>query len=119
MIKLKPEGTRLADERNINSDLDKRIATAKAATERGHSSEEARAENRGWAVGIEFIGAVLVSGFIGWAIDNWAGLGTSPWAMIVLLFLGFIAGTRRALQTSKQFDSDPTTGGRNLDNGAH
>jgi ATP synthase protein I len=110
MSKLKPKGTRiLADERINDSDLDKRIAAAKAATERGHSSEEARAENRGWAVGIEFVGAVLVSGFIGWGIDNWSGLGTSPWAMIGMLFLGFIAGTRRALKTSQQFDADPAT----------
>lgn len=118
MSKLKPKGTRiLADERITDNDLDtrdldKRIAAAKAATDRGHSSEEARAENRGWAIGIEFIGAVLVSGVIGWAIDNWSGLGTSPWAMIGMLFLGFIAGTRRALKTSAQFDSDPATGGR-------
>lgn len=113
MSKLKPKGTRiLADERINDSDLDKRIAAAKAATDRGHSSEETRAENRGWAIGIEFIGAVLVSGFIGWAIDNWSGLGTSPWAMIGMLFLGFIAGTRRALKTSQQFDADPATGKR-------
>jgi ATP synthase protein I len=61
-------------------------------------------------VGIEFVGAVLVSGLIGWAIDNYAGLGTKPWAMIVLLVLGFAAGTRRAMKTSRQFDSDPDSG---------
>lgn len=66
---------------------------------------QANAESRGWAVGIEFVGAVLVSGFIGWLIDNYAGLGTSPWAMIVLLLLGFAAGTRRAMTTSRQFDA--------------
>ncbi len=96
----------MADERITDSDLDKRIAAAKAATDRGRTSAEAQSENRGWAVGIEFVGAVLVSGFIGWAIDTYAGLGTAPFAMIVLLFLGFIAGTRRALKTSAQFDAD-------------
>ncbi len=73
----------------------------------GSRTAEGRAETRGWAVGIEFVGAVLVSGFIGWAIDSWAGLGTRPWGMIVMLVLGFAAGTRRAMQTSAQFDSDP------------
>jgi ATP synthase protein I len=48
---------------------------------------------------------VLVSALLGWGIDRFAG--TAPWAMIVLLLLGFAAGTRRAMQTSKQFDADP------------
>ena len=88
-------------------DLDRRIAEAQAKQTRGISDAEGRAETRGWAIGIEFVGAVLVSGFIGWGIDNWAGLGTRPWGMIVMLVLGFAAGTRRAMQTSSQFDSDP------------
>ena len=68
---------------------------------------DGQSEGRGWAVGIEFVGAVLVSALIGWLIDTYAGLGTKPWAMIVFLLLGFAAGTRRAMQTSKQFDADP------------
>lgn len=101
----------MADDRQSGpDDLDRRIADAKAAHERGISSADGRAESRGWAVGIEFIGAVLVSGFIGWLIDRFAG--TAPWAMIVLLVLGFAAGTRRALRTSAQFDSDPETGSK-------
>lgn len=87
--------------------LDRRIAEAQAKHQRGISSAEGRAEARGWAVGIEFVGAVLVSGFIGWAIDNWANLGTKPWGMVVMLVLGFAAGTRRAMQTSAEFDTDP------------
>lgn len=101
----------MADDRQQGpDDLDRRIADAKASHERGISRAEGRAESRGWAVGIEFVGVVLVSGFIGWLIDNYAGLGTAPWAMIVLLVLGFIAGTRRAMTTSASFDSDPNTG---------
>lgn len=96
----------MADDRQ-KDELDRRIAEAKAANERGISTAEGRAESRGWAVGIEFVGAVLVSGFLGWLIDRW--LETAPWAMIVLLLLGFAAGTRRALRTSAQFDADPNT----------
>ncbi|MFO1256730.1 MAG: AtpZ/AtpI family protein [Sphingomonadaceae bacterium] len=88
-------------------DLDRRIAEAQAKHERGISRSQGSAESRGWAVGIEFVGAVLVSGFIGWVIDNWMGLGTRPWGMIVMLVLGFAAGTRRAMQTSRDFDTDP------------
>jgi ATP synthase protein I len=98
----------LSDNREKQSqELDRRIADAKSANSRGISNAEGNAESRGWAIGIEFVGAVLVSGFIGYAIDHYAGLGTAPWAMIVMLVLGFAAGTRRAMQTSAQFDADP------------
>jgi ATP synthase protein I len=100
----------LADDRqNGPDDLDRRIADAKAEVERPITNAEGVAESRGWAVGIEFVGVILVSGFIGWAIDNWAGLGTKPWAMIVLLILGFAAGVRRAMKTSAQFDANDST----------
>ncbi|HWW63949.1 MAG TPA: AtpZ/AtpI family protein [Sphingomonadaceae bacterium] len=104
----------MADDRRTDGDeLDRRIAEAKAAhEEHGLTVAQGRAESRGWAVGIEFVGAVLVSGLIGWAIDKYAGLGTAPWAMIVLLVLGFIAGTRRAMMTSKQFDAVSDDGDR-------
>ena len=85
--------------------LDRRIAEAKAASERPMAQPQA--EGRGWAVGIEFVGTVLVGALLGWLIDTYAGLGTRPWAMIVLLVLGFAAGTRRAMITSKQFDAEP------------
>ena len=87
--------------------LDRRIAEAKAAQQRGSNAAEARSESAGWAIGIEFVGAVLVSGFIGWAIDAHAGWHTSPFAMIIMLVLGFAAGTWRAMKTSSQFDAEP------------
>jgi ATP synthase protein I len=101
----------LSDDRN-SDDLDRRIAAAKAENARGVSRSQGAAESRGWAVGIEFVGVVLVSGFIGWLVDNYAGLGTRPFAMIAMLVLGFAAGTYRAMKTSAQFDADPTTGNK-------
>lgn len=96
----------MADDRRTDGDeLDRRIADAKAQHQRGVSPAEGRAESRGWALGVEFVGAVLVSAFIGWLIDRFAG--TSPWAMIVFLLLGFVTGTYRAMKTSRQFDSNP------------
>ena len=100
----------MSDDRNIkdaneeSGALDARIAAAKAANAR-KPMVDSQAEGRGWAIGIEFVGAVLVSAAVGWGIDKFAGTG--PWAMIVLLVLGFAAGTRRAMTTSKQFDADP------------
>ncbi|QDM40285.1 MULTISPECIES: AtpZ/AtpI family protein [Bacteria] len=95
------------NDHNPGDDLDRRIADAQARQHQGVTNAQGQAETRGWAVGIEFIGAVLVSGFIGWAFDNWAGFDSAPWGMIVMLVLGFAAGTRRAMKTSAQFDSHP------------
>lgn len=103
----------MADQNDHNpDDLDRRIADAQARQHRGVTNAQGQAETRGWAVGIEFIGAVLVSGFIGWAFDRWAGLDTAPWGMIVMLVLGFAAGTRRAMKTSAEFDSHPGNDGQ-------
>ncbi len=44
----------------------------------------------GLRIGIELVTAVLVAGGLGWAIDRW--LGTRPWVMLVMLFLGIAAG---------------------------
>jgi ATP synthase protein I len=97
----------LADDRqNESDDLDRRIAQAKAAHEAPMTHAEGAAESKGWAVGIEFVGTVLVSAFLGFFLDQW--LETTPWLMIVFLLLGFAAGLRRAMATSKQFDTDPT-----------
>ncbi len=46
----------------------------------------------------EFIVAIIVGAGIGYAIDT--VLGTSPWGMIVLLFLGFGAGALNALRSA-------------------
>lgn len=93
----------LADDRQTD-DLDARIAKAKAAHEGGVTNAEGAAESRGWAIGIEFVGVILVSTFIGWGIDRAAG--TAPWVMIGMLILGFAAGVYRAMKTSAQFDAD-------------
>ena len=101
----------MADDRqNSDDDLDRRIRDAKAAHDRDTSPAQGMAESRGWAVGIEFVGTVLVGAFIGYLLDRW--LDTAPWLMIVLLLLGFAAGLRRAMVTSKQFDTDPTNDDR-------
>jgi ATP synthase protein I len=43
-----------------------------------------------WRIGLELMVAVGVGTGAGWAIDRW--LGTRPWGMIILFFLGVAAG---------------------------
>jgi ATP synthase protein I len=52
-----------------------------------------------WRIGVELVVAVVVGTGIGWAID-WA-LGTRPWAMVVLFFLGVAAGMLNVWRTVK------------------
>ena len=44
----------------------------------------------GFRIGVEFVVAIGVATALGWAIDRW--LGTRPWGIIVLFFLGVGAG---------------------------
>ena len=44
----------------------------------------------GFRIGIEFVVAIIVATGLGWAIDSW--VGTRPWGMIVMFFLGVGAG---------------------------
>jgi ATP synthase protein I len=43
-----------------------------------------------WRIGLELVVAILVGTGIGWALDRW--VGTRPWGMIVMFFLGTAAG---------------------------
>ncbi len=83
----------LADDRqNGPDDLDARIARAKAEHSTGVTSAEAaskaarlgdqdRVRRRRPRLGRDRLG-----------IDNYAGLGTKPWAMVGMLVLGFVGG---------------------------
>lgn len=77
-------------------DLASRIASAKRerllADNRsaGGNSGSSEGMNRGIRIGSEFVAAVLVGAVIGYLID--LGLGTSPWAMLIMLMMGFAAG---------------------------
>src|SRR5262245_14253966 len=44
----------------------------------------------GFRIGIEFVVAIVVATGLGWAVDR--GLGTRPFATIVLFFLGVAVG---------------------------
>lgn len=48
----------------------------------------------------EFMAAIIVGGVLGYALD--AALGTRPWAMIVLLMIGFAAGVLNVMRAAAQ-----------------
>jgi ATP synthase protein I len=67
----------------------------------------------GFRIGIELVVAVVVATAIGWAIDRW--LGTRPWGMIVLFFMGVAAGMlnvyRAVTGTGRAVGYRPPVGG--------
>lgn len=83
--------------RALGQKLDKVQDEAKAA-ERAQPSNDVNAQGMRLAFRIvsEFVSGVLVGAGLGWLIDYW--LGTSPWGMIVLLLLGFVAGVLNVLR---------------------
>src|SRR3990172_2434307 len=69
------------DKQDRNSGAPKPGMTAK-----GKSSATASALR----AGTDLVAALVVGGFLGYWVDQW--LGTTPWGMIILFFLGFGAG---------------------------
>ena len=54
----------------------------------------------GWRIGVEMIVAIAVCVLIGRAIDSW--LDSYPWALIVMFFLGAMAGLRNVYRTTQE-----------------
>lgn len=68
----------------------------KSAARDGHD-ENYRLGNR--VLG-ELIGGIAGGALVGWVIDRLAG--TSPWALLVMLFLGIIVAFRNIIRISNQ-----------------
>lgn len=79
-------------------ELGKKIREARERQARDNPKKESPAasgkENPGvgqaMRAATDLVAALLVGGFLGYWIDQW--LGTKPWAMLILFFLGFAAG---------------------------
>lgn len=77
-------------------ELDQKIKEARARQEPSGSGvgktlgSDSNAARMAFRASIELVSAVVVGGLLGYWIDQW--LGSTPWAMIIMFFLGFIAG---------------------------
>ena len=76
----------------LGESLEARRAAEEAAKPRGRPSGFAQATK----IASEFVAGVIVGGGLGWGIDKAAG--TSPWALIVFVLLGFAAGVLNVLR---------------------
>ncbi len=51
------------------------------------------------------IGSLVGSALIGWCIDRW--IGTAPWGLIVMLFLGIAVAFRQIIRLTSKRPGDP------------
>jgi ATP synthase protein I len=86
---------------------DARLESLDERLGRLQQAEDKRAKKRqgdpSWRAGqlvlSHLIGAPLGAGILGWLLDRW--LGTKPWLMLAMLFLGFAVGVFDVLRISK------------------
>jgi len=92
----------LQEDARLNS-LDERLRQAKSeeAVRNGGGTDKGQADyNLGNRVLAELIGGMAGGALIGWVLDRF--LGTSPWLLLALLFLGIIAAFRNIIRISNQ-----------------
>ena len=53
----------------------------------------------------DLLGLPFGGGLIGWLLDRW--LGTAPWIMLAMLFLGFGLAVRNVMRIAKQGSNGP------------
>lgn len=90
-------GGRISKARH-NAGLEKTAAELDAL-ERGAGADLGAA----WRISIEIVVALVVCTAIGWALDYW--FGTTPWLMLLFLFLGGAAGINNAVRTALRMDA--------------
>ena len=110
-----PEDARLT---SLNRRL--RQAQAEEAARKGRPDAE-RSRHLVRSVGTrllyDLIGLPFGGGLIGWLLDRW--LGTAPWVMQAMLFLGFGLAVRNVMRVAKTGQDEAPgkldSGGRNQD----
>ncbi len=92
----------LPEDARLNS-LDERLRRAKSgeAIRAGGGEDKGEDDYRlGNRVLAELIGGMAGGALIGWVLDRF--LGTSPWLLLALLFLGTIAAFRNIIRISNK-----------------
>ncbi|KQU62176.1 MULTISPECIES: AtpZ/AtpI family protein [Sphingomonas] len=84
------------------SALDERLREARVqeAARSGVKVDTDRGYSQGNRVISALIGSLVGSALIGWCIDRW--FGTTPWGLIVLLFLGIAVAFRQIIRIGNE-----------------
>ena len=94
-----------SDDANLSArlkSLDARLGHAAGQRSGGESrtraTSDASAIGQAFRLSAEFVAGPIAGGAIGWTVDML--FGTSPWGLIVLLILGFLAGMLNLLRAA-------------------
>ena len=92
----------------VTADLEARIARAQARRPAQAAVEQRRQSDmsglsRGFRLASEFAAAIIVGAGLGYLIDM--VLPTRPWAMVVLLLLGFAAGVLNVVRATREMNA--------------
>nr|WP_246360109.1 AtpZ/AtpI family protein [Sphingomonas abaci] len=82
--------------------LDERLRQARGreASRSGVKQDTDRGYSQGNRVISALIGSLVGSALIGWLIDRW--FGTTPWGLIVMLFLGIAVAFRQIIRIGNE-----------------
>ena len=81
--------------------LDERLARLQRREAEKTARDEGAASTRaGRLVVNQLIGGPLGGGIVGWLLDRW--LGTAPWLMLILMFVGFAGGFINVIRISNK-----------------
>ena len=97
-------------------DLDDRIATARDRAAHGAPARQGSAPDAesysalafGLRAGAQFVAAVVGGGGLGWVIDRW--LGTSPFCLLILMIVCFVAALANVWLTMSRAVAAVTAG---------
>jgi len=103
-----PEGD--GSSQSATTDLAARIARAKGERPQGRKPVDtggtASGANRAFRLASEFVAAIIVGAGLGYGIDML--FGTRPWAMVILLLLGFAAGVLNVVRAAADMNAKVT-----------
>ncbi|MBI3453868.1 MAG: AtpZ/AtpI family protein [Rhodospirillales bacterium] len=97
-------------------DFDKRLRAARKAAEPPEAPVTRQRElGLAYRVAIEMVVGLAVGAGIGWVLDGW--LGTRPFLMVAMLFMGFAAGMMNAYRTSRRIADEAEARDRKMRDG--
>ncbi len=102
MVDEQPARETIGEDARIDA-LDKRLDAAREREEERNRPQVQGADANyklGNRVLAELLGGLLGGAVIGWVIDYFAG--TSPWGLLVMLFLGIIVAFRNIIRISSR-----------------